>query len=425
MATGHGGRIADVMGGRSWSFRYPPAYPSVLALGQRLLFWLHPIDADLWASAALGAVAAGVVAALAWRICAGASTGRRAAVAMIAGMLFAANPLLIGASVSLMSEGLYLLAIASALLLADRLLVRGRYGDAVALGFVFGVAALTRSEGIVLVAAITLGMLIVARRHGSRVRPVLAALGIGLLFPVGWSVFASTTAGRPVVVGTNGGSLLLGATCPLINHDDALGYWHPDCHVNLSFSSTTAARLGASASAALTNPWVVGPVPGPTADAEGSSAMTRAAFRLMSRHPLALAAAIPFRVARGLGLYWTHLQDVHETFEGRSHPWEIAGRWFHLLLVLPLTIVAVVAFFKRTGIGRRLRALTDVERLIPMLALLIGWLALVAMTYGSTRLRAGVEPALAVLAGLGAAVLVGHHDRALSEQPMAHVGRPE
>jgi hypothetical protein len=41
-----------------------------------------------------------------------------------------------------------------------------------------------------------------------------------------------------------------------------------------------------------------------------------------------------------------------------------------------------------------------------MLVMLTGWILIVAATYGSTRLRAGVEPALAVLAAIGATVVV-------------------
>ena len=49
-----------------------PPTPFVLAVGRSLLFWVNSFDAHLWTGAALGALAAGAVAALAWRL------GRRA-----------------------------------------------------------------------------------------------------------------------------------------------------------------------------------------------------------------------------------------------------------------------------------------------------------------------------------------------------------
>ncbi len=69
---GHLGRLPAVGGGRVLSIRFPPAYPSVLAVGRSLLFWVNSFDAHLWTGAALGALATGAVAALTWRL------GRRA-----------------------------------------------------------------------------------------------------------------------------------------------------------------------------------------------------------------------------------------------------------------------------------------------------------------------------------------------------------
>ncbi|MGZ4737487.1 MAG: hypothetical protein ACXV8R_17955, partial [Acidimicrobiia bacterium] len=99
-----------------------------------------------------------------------------------------------------------------------------------------------------------------------------------------------------------------------------------------------------------------------------------------------------------------------DTFEGRDESWERVGRWFHLLLVLPLAVVGIAAaLLRRSKLGRRLGQLTDVNRLVPALSLLPVWLAATLLTYGSARLRAPVEPVLAVFAGLAVATLLTHH----------------
>ena len=68
-----------------------------------------------------------------------------------------------------------------------------------------------------------------------------------------------------------------------------------------------------------------------------------AAFDQIVDHPLDTVAAVPVRVLRGLGLYWSPLQDQQEVFEGRNHSWEVAGRWFNIVLVLPFALLTLVA----------------------------------------------------------------------------------
>ena len=127
----------------------------------------------------------------------------------------------------------------------------------------------------------------------------------------------------------------------------------------------------------------------------------------MLDHPLDTVASVPVRVARGLGLYWSPLQDTQEVFEGRDHSWEVAGRWFNIVLILPFALVTLVAaLFRRSRVGAHLRALTEARRLVPSLALMAAWVVTIALSYGSARFRAAIEPPLAVFAGIGIAVLV-------------------
>ena len=410
IATGHGVTLDAVTGGRALTFRFPPAYPALLAAGQHLLFWVRATDADLWTSAVFGAAAAGVVAALAWRLAAAAKTKGQLVVAAVAGGLFAVNPLLAGASVSLMAESLYVLAVAATLLLVDRLVARATTLDVVLLGIVVGVGALTRSEGLVILGAIVGTGLVVARRRGMGARPWIVVLAIGLAFPLGWSIFASLHAHRTVAVATNSGSLLLGANCPATAHGSDAGFW------NFSCLNGTDPRLSAKARAVLAqvndaagkNVFSISPVAGARVDAQLNSAQLAEALHRMVHAPGDTVRAVPFRVLRGVGLYWSRDQDSLEYFEGRDHHWEIVGRWFHLLVVLPLAVVALVALVRR-----RLRGLTTAAGLAPALTSLVMTLLIISLTYGSTRFRVAAEPALAVLAAFGAAVLTVRRSKAV------------
>jgi branched-subunit amino acid ABC-type transport system permease component len=113
---------------------------------------------------------------------------------------------------------------------------------------------------------------------------------------------------------------------------------------------------------------------------------------------------IPFRLLRGIGLYWSPLQDDLESwFEGRNHGWEVVGRRFNIVLVLPFALVTVVALVRRRSrLGTRLREIVDARRLVPSLALMTAWAVTIAASYGSARFRAPIEPALALFAGIGA-----------------------
>ena len=162
---GHLGRLPAVGGGDVLSIRFPPAYPYVLALGRFLLFWVDSFDAHLWTGAALGALAAATVAAArAWRLTRHAPVRTRALTTIAAGLLFALNPNVVGASVSLMAEALVLPVVALVLLVVDRLVTDdARRWEAVALGALLALGALTRSEAIVVLAAAVVGGYVVTR----------------------------------------------------------------------------------------------------------------------------------------------------------------------------------------------------------------------------------------------------------------------
>jgi hypothetical protein len=231
-------------------------------------------------------------------------------------------------------------------------------------------------------------------------------LAVGVVGVVAWSGFASVESDRPVALASNGGPLL-GANCDETHYGEAAGSWRSTCLV------TPLDRLSASArrELAITPELAYGrlrPPAGPRTEAEVSRVQLNEGLARIADDPAGVVHAIPFRLARAFGVYWSPAQENGEVFEGRNRTWEAVGRWFHLIVVLPLVAVAVFALVARgASFGRRVRRLVDPVRLAPGAALLAVWVVGIVATYGSARLRAPVEPLFAVLAGLGAAVLAG------------------
>jgi hypothetical protein len=115
---------------------------------------------------------------------------------------------------------------------------------------------------------------------------------------------------------------------------------------------------------------------------------------------------MPARLARGLGVWWGGAQTSHEFFEGRDPDWERVGRWCHIAVVLPgLAVLGYGAARRRSRVGVALRSLVIPGRLVPFAAVAGIWIVTTMATYGSTRLRAGIDPILAVLAVLGLVAL--------------------
>jgi 4-amino-4-deoxy-L-arabinose transferase-like glycosyltransferase len=177
----------------------------------------------------VGAVAIVLIALLARRI-----AGERAGV--VAALIAAAYPNLIAADGSLMSETLYGLLIAAALLLSLKLRDRPATRTAAALGAVLALAALTRSEALILLPLLALPVLLVRAGEGRAMRAVacLAAAAV-VLSP--WLVRNWAEFGRPVLISTNDGTLLAGANCDLTYQGKDLGSWNIECISERSFGN--------------------------------------------------------------------------------------------------------------------------------------------------------------------------------------------
>ncbi len=148
-------------------------------------------------------------------------------VGLAAAAIGAGYPILILADGSLMAESLYGLLIAASLVAAYALAERPSGRRAVALGALLGLAALTRTEALLLVPL--LGVPYAWRGGAGRLRRVAALLGALVLVLLPWSVRNAVTFERPVPLSTNESLTLAGANCPdTYRAGELLGSWSPN-----------------------------------------------------------------------------------------------------------------------------------------------------------------------------------------------------
>jgi 4-amino-4-deoxy-L-arabinose transferase-like glycosyltransferase len=199
---------------------------------------LHP---PLWPLALAAASKLGATGFLAHRLVgciAGTATvgllgllGRRAAgdrAWLLAAGIAALYPTLIAADGSLMSESLYGLFAAVALLLAYRLLDRPTAARAAALGAAIGLAALTRGEGWLFLPLLALPLAWRGGRGGRALR-LAAPLVAAALVIAPWTIRNWIELDRPILISTNDSTVVAGANCDGIYRGDDIGFWHLDC----------------------------------------------------------------------------------------------------------------------------------------------------------------------------------------------------
>ena len=127
-------------------------------------------------------------------------------VARIAAFLVAVSPFLIATSANVMTESLYLALLFGAIVLALRLLATFDWRDAAALGIAFGLAYLTRPEGVVIGVAViaSVGVFLI-RKSARRALQVTAVAYCALaILAVPYALFISRELGKPAFEATSG-----------------------------------------------------------------------------------------------------------------------------------------------------------------------------------------------------------------------------
>jgi 4-amino-4-deoxy-L-arabinose transferase-like glycosyltransferase len=192
----------------------PPLYPMLLALPS-LAGW-KTLVAHQVVTCLMGAVLVVAVGLLGRRV-----GGER--VGLTAAALTAVYPVLITLDGSLRSESLYAPLIAFTLLAAYRLADRPGFGRAALLGACVGLAALTRSEALLLGGLLlVLVALRLPRPAGLKYTATMSVVALLVLMP--WVVRNWAEFGQPVL-STNSGSLAYGANCHAAYYSRLIGTW--------------------------------------------------------------------------------------------------------------------------------------------------------------------------------------------------------
>lgn len=343
---------------------FMPLHPALLAMAT-IVGVGTILGHQLWL-AALGAATPVLTAALGLRV-----TGDRR-IAVLAGGLAAAHPLLFGSDGALMPETLFTLLLTAALLC----LLDGRHGWTFAAGLLAGAAVLTRGDGLLWVPVVAAPVLLCCQRRMGRILLARAALVVAgmLLIVAPWVVRNAARFDGELILSTNLGSLLNGANCPPAYEGPDIGSWVFTCADRVRTD-----RL----------------------DEAGSSARLRRAgvehaTDRLGRLPIVAGA----RVARAWGALHPVEQAQAEAREGRVEGTQLAGVVLDWIL-LPAWLLGLVL------LRRRRRAV------VALVTPVVLGLVVVLVAYGNTRFREVGEPALIV--GAAAAIVLAADRRTASD----------
>jgi 4-amino-4-deoxy-L-arabinose transferase-like glycosyltransferase len=343
--------------GRGWevSAYRPPGWPAALWATFRV-FGQDILVARLL-TAGLGAVAVVLVALLAGRL-----FGPRAEVAT--GALGVVSPLWLAVDATLESEALFIALVAAAACLALEVRRSGRPAPLVAAGVLAGLAALTRTNGLLVVPAIAL----LARPPGGDAARLAIPLVAATLVVAPWTVRNAHEVHAFVPVSTETGNTLAGVYNPVSLRHGAR--WLEPRRTGAY--RAVYRRYGASAA--------------------GDAALTAAVGRWVARHPRAVAEVGAIDGARLLGLAggpgWA-------SFSLRTMSLGGAGGLVVWGGVLVLTLLAAAGAWLTRG--------RDVPGGVWLLAAAL--LVPAALINGELRLGAPAEIVLLPLAGAAAALV--------------------
>jgi hypothetical protein len=364
IAAGHGfnnplatlvnGKPARTLVGTAIPTAYhPPLFPVVLAAGSKL--GLTTYGAHRAIGCALGGATA-IIAGLCGRRLGGRALGVGCAVVA---SLF---PPLVGNDSTLLSESLYGLLIACVVLAALRLIESPSTRRAAVLGAAIGLAALTRSEAVLLVLFL---VPVVARRSW---RTGAIAAGVAALIVVPWCIRNTVEFNRPVTIATGDGSVLAGANTHATYYGNLIGGWDVG---GLNGPAPAAAQIN---------------------EAVGSDAGRTRAFDYAKHHLGRLPVVLAARVLRTWNLYpFAPAAQVREYafFSGSTH-W---AEWLSLISSWLACALAVVG-----GLALRRRR----QPLAPLLAPVVLVTVVSLLFNGDPRYRDAADISLVLLGTVGA-----------------------
>lgn len=358
LAGGHGyvrPREAIELGVEVPTAEFPPLWPLVLSVADRA--GLDGADAQRLVGALIGGATVVVIGLIAARL-AGPRTGA------VAAMLAAVYPQLVVIDASLQSEGLAAFMVAGAVLaaVADR---TGRPAGwvLVGAGLAVALAALTRSEAIVLVPGLLVPLALVGASRADRARRLALVMVPPLVLVGAWAVRNVVRLDAVVPLSGNSGTVLAGANCASVYSGDQIGLWRLDCVSELDY------RAG---------------------EADVMAELRSDGVRYAANHAGRLPAVLGVRLARTFGLWDPNGQLAYESLDGRFRGALWAG-WCGYVIVAVAGVVGAFRLRGRWGQGWPL--------LVPVAVVVVTTL----VAYGNQRFRVPAEPSLVVLAAVGVA----------------------
>ena len=352
---------------------YPPLFPAIVSVVSRL--GAKSVYAQRMGMGVVGTATVVVIGVLGRRV-AGVAVGLTAA------GIAAVYPMLFQSDATLMSESVFALLVATALLLAYQTADRPTPVRFVTLGAVLGLATLTRAEGGVLAVLLVVPLAFRLSDQSPRRRVALGAMGLAVaaLVIAPWALRNQRTFHSFVPVSTNIGTALEGANCRPVYSGSFIGLWRSN--FSTSPSSPDACFTGFDVRQAHFN------------EARVAAQHRDRGQRYARHHAGRLPAVGVARLLRTWGVFRPHQQINEAALEGRPVRWETLGtRMYWVLLVFGLGGVAVAA-------RRRLRVW-------PMAAAAAMVSLSTVATYGNQRFRVGAEPAVIVLAAVGLVAAAG------------------
>jgi 4-amino-4-deoxy-L-arabinose transferase-like glycosyltransferase len=305
--------------------------------------------------AAVGAAAVAVIGLLGREL-----AGDRAG--LLAAGIAALYPNLWMNDVLVMAESLTALLVASVLLSTYRYRNAPDGRHAAAVGALVGLAALTRSEQLLLLPIVVVPVVLAVRTRPwrDRLRHVGVAAGATLLVVAPWVGFNLSRFEAPTTLSTNDGLTLLGANCDDVYEGSSTGFWSLRCGLAVQPEGDASRR---------------------------SEAQRDAALDYIGSHQRDVPRVMFVRVARVWSLYAPDQMAWLNQGEGRERWASWVGFWTYLVLV-PLAVAGAVLLRRRA---------------VPIWPL-VGTAIIVTLTaalfYGIVRFRVPAEVSLVVLAAV-------------------------
>lgn len=363
------------------SAAHPPLYSLYLSVWSWLGFDT-PLAHRL-ASCVLGVAGVVVVGLVARRI-AGDWAG------ILAAFVAAVYPQLWINDGMLISESMYVLVIAATLLFAYRLWDSRSWLDAIVLGALIGLSALTRPEAVILVPLLGVPFLFSKRDPMKRRLGMFFVIGgLCLIVILPWWVRNLTQFHDPTFLATGNGVVLQVSNCDGTYSGQFLGYWDITC---LTQDAPPVTEQQRKILEGLEGKGVPGlaylHARDPRDDSQLDTTARQKAFTYIGDHLSRLPVVVAARVGRIWGVFRPE-QDVNFDifFERRGYYPSWTGAYMYYALVL-LSIYALVVMRKRR------------VPISPMIAIFLMVTITVAAAMGITRYRVGADVALAILGGV-------------------------